>query len=367
MKLIPEVKEKINGERVEIKGCKFVLPNGVDQRIVKLVEKVPSGKTEVRISIGEKGGDSYKITFDKSILVEADSTKGAFYAIQTIRQIVKNGYYDVKEIKDAPDFEVRGFYYDITRGRIPTLESLKKLVDILAYHKINMLQLYVEHVFPFKEYDGIYQRTGYMTAEETKELDKYCQENFVELVPSLSCFGHLYELLQTEKYKHLCELADYEPQTVYWQQRMAHHTIDPTNPESFEIIKSLIDQYMPLFTSDKFNICCDETFDLGKGRNAGKNSGELYVGFVKKVLDYVRSKGKLPMMWGDVINAHTELIDELGETIFLSWGYDANIKPDTINKLKDAGKTQYVCPGCNNWTSLIEMVHTSVPNIYKMT
>lgn len=367
MKLIPEVKEKINGERVEIKGCKFVLPDGVDQRIVKLVEKVPSGKTEVRISIGEKGGDSYKITFDKSILVEADSTKGAFYAIQTIRQIVKNGYYDVKEIKDAPDFEVRGFYYDITRGRIPTLESLKKLVDILAYHKINMLQLYVEHVFPFKEYDGIYQRTGYMTAEETKELDKYCQENFVELVPSLSCFGHLYELLQTEKYKHLCELADYEPQTVYWQQRMAHHTIDPTNPESFEIIKSLIDQYMPLFTSDKFNICCDETFDLGKGRNAGKNSGELYVGFVKKVLDYVRSKGKLPMMWGDVINAHTELIDELGETIFLSWGYDANIKPDTINKLKDAGKTQYVCPGCNNWTSLIEMVHTSVPNICKMT
>ena len=108
MKLIPEVKEKINGERVEIKGCKFVLPDGVDQRIVKLVEKVPSGDTEVRISIGEKGGDSYKITFDKSILVEADSTKGAFYAIQTIRQIVKNGYYDVKEIKDAPDFEVRG-------------------------------------------------------------------------------------------------------------------------------------------------------------------------------------------------------------------------------------------------------------------
>jgi len=173
--------------------------------------------------------------------------------------------------------------------------------------------------------------------------------------------------LETEKYKHLCELPDYVPQTVFWQQRMAHHTIDPSNPESFEIIKSLIDQYMPLFTSDKFNICCDETFDLGKGRNVGKDVGELYVGFVKKVLDYVRSKGKKPMMWGDIINAHSELTDELGETVFLSWGYSANVTPDTINKLSEAGKEQYVCPGCSNWTSLIEMVQVSIPNIYKMT
>ena len=169
MRLIPEVKEKISGERVEIKGCKFVLPQDIDKRILSAVEKVPAGEKEVRILVNGKGGDGYRITFDEVISVDADSEKGAFYAIQTIRQIIKNGYYDVKEIKDTPDFEVRGFYYDITRGRIPTLESLKKLVDTLAYHKINMLQLYVEHVFPFKEYDGIYQRTGYITPEETRD------------------------------------------------------------------------------------------------------------------------------------------------------------------------------------------------------
>ena len=367
MRLIPEVKEKIQGEKIEIKGYTFNLPENCDERVVNLSKKAPTGDTVVNVKIGDCGCDAYSIKFGETVEVDAKGVKGAFYAIQTLRQIAKNGYCDAKEIKDSPDFEVRGFYYDITRGRIPTLDSLKKLVDSLAYHKINMLQLYVEHVFPFKEYDGIYQRTGYMTAEETKELDKYCQENFIELVPSLSCFGHLYELLSTDKYKHLCELVDHEQKTIYWQQRMAHHTIDPSNPESFEIIKSLIDQYMPLFSSNKFNICCDETFDLGKGRNAGKDVGELYVGFVKKVLDYVRSKGKLPMMWGDVINAHTELIDELGETVFLSWGYSANVTPDTINKLRDAGKTQYVCPGCSNWTSLIEMAHVSIPNIYKMT
>ena len=368
MYLIPEVKNKILGKRTEISGCSFVFPINCDERVISLAKKVPNGKTQVVVNIGNDNSEEYTIKFDEKITIEAKGTKGAFYAIQTIRQIVKNGYYDVKEINDSPDFEVRGFYFDITRGRIPTLETLKNLVDELAYHKANMLQLYVEHVFPFKEYDGIYQRTGYMTAEETKELDAYCKENFVELVPSLSCFGHLYELLQTEKYKHLCELTDYKQSTIYWCERMGHHTINPSDDESIELIKSLIDQYAPLFSSDKFNICCDETFDLGKGKNQGKDVGKLYVGFVKKVLDHVRSKGKTPMMWGDIINAHSELVDELGENvIFLSWGYDANITPDAINKLRDAKKVQYVCPGCNNWTSLIEMSHVSIPNITKMT
>lgn len=368
MKLIPEVKTKIQGEKREIKGLKISFLTPCDSRISDLANKIPLGDTEVTVNIGNENSEEYKISFGDKIVVEAKGERGGFYALQTLRQIVKNGYCDLKEIVDSPDFEVRGFYYDITRGRIPTLDSLKKLVDTLAYHKINMLQLYVEHVFPFKEYDGIYQRTGYITPEETRELDEYCRKNYIELVPSLSCFGHLYELLQTEKYKHLCELPEYQPSTVYWCERMGHHTIDPSNPESFELIKSLIDQYMPLFTSDKFNICCDETFDLGKGRNEGKEVGQLYVGFVKKILDYVRSKGKTPMMWGDIINAHSELIDELGDnTVFLSWGYDANVKPDTINKLRDANKIQYVCPGCNNWTSLIEMLNASVPNIYKMT
>ena len=120
----------------------------------------------------------------------------------------------------------------------------------------------MEHTFAFEEYADSIDRTGFLTAEEIRELDDYCYENFVEFIPSLSCFGHLYELLQKEKYKELRELESYEQEYVAFRERMFHHTIDPTNPKSFALIRSLIDQYMPLFRSDKFNICCDETFDL---------------------------------------------------------------------------------------------------------
>lgn len=366
MKLIPEVKERKQGTRTEISGCEFKFPANCDERLIKASKKVPAGKTVVNVLINGEKGEEYKISFENEITIEASSTKGAFYAIQTMRQIVKNGYYDVKEIVDSPDFEARGFYFDITRGRVPTLETLKKLVDNLAYYKNNMLQLYVEHVFPFKEYDGIYQRTGYMTPEETIELDKYCQENFVELVPSLSCFGHLYELLQNN-YKELCEYENYDPQTIYWCERMGHHTIDVSNPRSIELIKSLIDQYSPLFTSGKFNICCDETFDLCNGRNKGKDKAIEYVNFVKKIIAHIKSKGKQPMMWGDIISKHSELIPELDDDlIYLSWGYSPNESPDAINKVKEAGKQQYVCPGLNNWASLMELTQRSIPNITRM-
>lgn len=366
MKLIPAVKEIKPGKRTEFSGCTFVFPENCDKRVINLAKKVPQGEKIVRILVSGIKGESYKIVFKEEITIYASSYQGAFYAIQTLRQIIKNGYYEAEEIIDSPDFEARGFYFDITRGRIPTIETLKKLVDNLAYYKHNMLQLYVEHVFPFKEYDGIYQRTGYMTPEETMELDKYCKENFIELVPSLSCFGHLYELLQHNR-KDLCEYENYEPKAIYWAERMGHHTIDVSNPESIELIKSLIDQYSPLFTSDKFNICCDETFDLCNGRNKGKDKAREYINFVNQIVAHVKSKGKKPMMWGDIISQHAELIDELDKDItFLSWGYSPNELPNTINKVKEANKPQYVCPGLNNWSSLMELTQRSIPNITKM-
>ncbi|MBQ8566277.1 MAG: family 20 glycosylhydrolase [Clostridia bacterium] len=368
MYIIPEVKSYTPCDKFVIDGCNFTFIENIDERVKILAKKVTVGDTNVEVKVEENGSDAYKLTLSKEkIVLTAQSQAAAYYGIQTIRQIIKNGYCDACEIDDAPDFKNRGIYFDITRGRIPTLETLKELVDNIAYAKANMLQLYVEHVFEFKEYDGIYQRTGYITAEEIKELDRYCKENFIDFVPSLSCFGHLYELLSTEKYKHLCELIDYKDTSHYWHERMPHHTINPSDPESIEIIKSLIDQYAPLFSSKYFNICCDETFDLGRGRNEGKDKARLYVDFVKKIIAHVKTHGKIAMMWGDIIDQHSDLIGEIDEdTVFLNWNYSAEPYTKMIYNCANKGKTQFVCPGITNWSGLIEFTQVSVPNISKM-
>ena len=45
---------------------------------------------------------------------------------------------------------------------------------------------------------------------------------------------------------------------------MQHHTVDVSGGRAIELIKAMIEEYMALFATDKFNICADETFDLGK-------------------------------------------------------------------------------------------------------
>ena len=75
---------------------------------------------------------------------------------------------------------------------------------MLSYYKINMLQLYVEDAFMFKELEGIVTEDEALTPAEMLALDDYCYEHFIDLVPSLSTFGHMYTLLQSDKYKPLC-------------------------------------------------------------------------------------------------------------------------------------------------------------------
>lgn len=370
--------------------CRILIESGIDKRIIKaalnLKEQIES-KTgnfhNLALSLLDAENPIY-IKKDASlksegyildissdaITITGGDDAGCFYGIKTLMQILDSSSCQIEavSINDYPDMKHRGFYHDATRGRVPSVKGIKQLVDILASYKTNSLQLYVEHTFDFLEFKSD-NRTedDYLTRQDILEIDEYCYNNFIDFIPSLSTFGHLYELLSKKEFAHLCELEGFVAQSHFWRERMLHHTIDPLNPESFEVITSLIDQYLPLFRSKFFNICCDETFDLGKGRNKGKESASLYIDFVEKIIDYVKSKDKTVMMWGDIALKHPDLLPRIPkDLILLNWEY--NMSPDTqkIEKVKETGLTQIVCPGNNAWFSLIEFIDISVPNISKM-
>lgn len=342
----------------------------VKDRLKRIISKIPYDENGVNLIIDIVGesGEEYEIKIDEaSIFVKAESEAGAFYAIQTLRQIFEHDDIPCLYIKDKPDFLYRGFYHDATRGKVPTVATIKKLVDDMAYYKLNSLQLYVEHTFEFEEYKNINHKTGYFTAQEIKEIDQYCQENFVEFIPSLSTFGHLYELLEQDEYKHLCVLKNYKTLSNFWLARMMHHTIDPLNAESIEVIKRLIDQYEPHFQSEYFNICCDETFDLKVYDEMGYDSGKIYVDFVKKIISHVQKKGKKVMMWADILLLHPETIEELPEDVcFLNWDYEKYPSEEKVIQFQKLGRRQIVCPGTTTWSRLCENVDIEESNICLM-
>jgi len=312
--------------------------------------------------------------------ITAGSKTGEFYAKQTLNQLIKlyrdndlNGSQKIPPlfIHDLPDIETRGYYYDVTRGKVPKLKTLKLLADRLAHYKVNQLQLYVEHTFAFEGFEEMWQDASPLTAKEITELDNYCRKKHIELVPSLSTFGHLYHLLRTEKYKHLCELPNTENVPFNWPDRMLHHTIDVSNPESIEVIKNMLDQYIPLFKSDKFNICGDETFDLGRGRNeelaqkVGK--GRLYVDFLKKIISHVQSHDKKVQFWGDILLEHPEYIDEIPkDALVLNWDYAPEPDEERVRKISESGLKQYLCPGVWGWNSFVNDIQMGYDNISKM-
>ncbi len=137
---------------------------------------------------------------------------GLFHAARTFLQIVMQAGREIPclTITDSPDFEVRGFYHDISRGKVPTLATMKLIVEKASRYKLNQVQFYVEHVFAFRTHPAIWKGMDTITPEEVLELDEYARSMHVDLVPSLASFGHMYEILQNPVYSILAEFRHFD-------------------------------------------------------------------------------------------------------------------------------------------------------------
>jgi N-acetyl-beta-hexosaminidase len=111
-------------------------------------------------------------------------------------------------IIDYPDFQSRGVMLDISRDKVPTLQTLCELTDRLASWKINQLQLYTEHTFAYRNHPEPWENSSPFTGEDIIILDEYCKQRYIELVPNQNSFGHMHRWLKLPRYKPLAECPD---------------------------------------------------------------------------------------------------------------------------------------------------------------
>ena len=267
-------------------------------------------------------------------------------------------------------FAVRSYMLDISRDKVPTMGTLKQLVEILEKFNYNQLQLYTEHTFAYSKHEAVWKDASPMTAQEIRELDLFCAMHGIDLVPNQNSFGHLERWLVKPEYNHLAELPHGGAPLPWGGFKKDPTTLCPTDPASLEFLAGLYDELLPNFESRLFNIGCDETFDLlGEGRSAAavkeKGEGRVYLEFLLKVAELVRKRGKRPMFWGDVILRHPELVPELPkDLIALDWGYEGNHPfMDEAAKFAAAGLDFYVCPGTSSWNSLAGRVENMRENM----
>ena len=184
-------------QKIRLTGGVFVLPNPLHivpnpncGQSAQLLIRAIRDETGIPCSAGSRGdvvlcmenngdNEAYDLVIrPKTIRLVGYGKPGLYYGVQTLIQILRGHGTRLPcvTIQDRPAFQHRGFYLDITRGKVPRLSTLKRLVDRLSALKINQLQLYVEHVFAFAFDPDIGAGSDPLTRDDIVALDRYCRE-----------------------------------------------------------------------------------------------------------------------------------------------------------------------------------------------
>lgn len=295
---------------------------------------------------------------------------GLHYALVSVEQLVRRHglVWDHFRIEDEPDFPVRGLMLDIGRNKIPRLETLYALIDRLSEMKMNHLQLHMEgFCFDYERYKSAFPDATPISAEEFRKLDAYARSRYIDLVPNQNCFGHMGPWLAKPEFRDLAEHPDGIPTPIGYT--LPATTLNPIDPRSIELVKHMFDELLPNFTSRYVNINLDEPFGLGKGLSKARADeigvGKLYWEFAEKVIEIVRSHGKKPLMWGDILTKYPEILADVpDEVTVLEWNYDGDVPFEKhCTLLRDAGVSFYVCPGTSSWSSITGRTENMLENI----
>ncbi len=168
-------------------------------------------------------------------------------------------------IEDSPDFPVRGYMLDISRDRVPTRQTLDRLIGLMSIARINHFELYTEHTFAYPGHEEVWRDASPITPDDVAWLDGRCREAGIELVPNQNCFAHMARWLKHKTYRGRAETPG--GFTLAPGLTLPPSTLAPT-PDNAAFALSLLDDLLPNFAARRVNIGCDETFELGKGISA---------------------------------------------------------------------------------------------------
>ena len=319
----------------------------------------------------EKQGYVIRST-DSGALVAGRTAQGLFYGVQTLRQLLRPEGGEGKTlaspalvipnlvIRDWPSMEWRGVSDDISRGPILTLDYLKTQIRTLAEYKINLLGFNMEHVVDFKAHPLVSPKDTSqepaLTPAEIKELVEYAGKYYITILPEQQAFGHLHQFLKYEIYSDLAE--------------MPHgHVLTPTNPKTYDFIRQVYGEVVPLFPGPFFHIGSDETFELGLGKTKDlatqQGLGRVYLEHLQNVFEIMQPYHKQLMFWGDIAVKYPELLAILPkDMIAVPWGYDP--KPsyeNIITPYTNAGLRVVVAPGTGNWREIWPDLENAFVNI----
>lgn len=337
--------------------------------------ELPEGGVRMRRGKVSGGDEAYQLTIGAGgVDIVGSTDRGLYYGIQTLRQLVRQ--FGLKlpamQIKDWPEMAFRGVYHDVSRGRVPTLETLLYIVELLGHLKVNALSLYIEYPYKFEKHPQIWEDTQPLTSDDILVIQEHCHNHGIDFIPSFASFGHLERVLSKPAY---ASLANTEPRSKLESRNFGRTgtSLDPTSKASVKLLEELYDEFLPQFDSEYFNGTCDEVWDLGEGKSKRKadrlGKGRVFADFILEINKLTGKHGKQLMIWADILKHYPDAIDVLPkDIILLNWWYEAEGDQwfiDHSRAIKKAGHPLIVCPGVGNWGAFMPRIWKMRTNISK--
>jgi hypothetical protein len=323
----------------QISGKKVLFSRGVikGKKFIELI------KTD-HLGVNENEDQAYRLTVNNNFVrMEATTNTGLFYATQSLKQLFRYSVLSNKgeivipcmTITDWPNFKIRAWQDDISRGPIVSMDYLKRLIPQLAECKLNAFSLYTEHTFKTKCHPDIAPSDAF-TAEEIKELEDLCKPYHIQIIGNQQCFGHFEEILCNPFYNHLADTK--------WN-------LNPAKEETYKFLEDHLNEVAKAYKSPYFNINCDETESLGQGYAKAFvdsiGAEKVYYQHINRVNRMLRPYRKRVMMWGDIADQHPEILDNLDDDIFLiAWSYvGIDSFDEFLQPYVKSGRNFFVAPG----------------------
>ena len=314
---------------------------------LEVVQKKPKKKATNIIYLTLKdapdtlGTEGYTLHINPTrITLSASKANGAFLGIQTIRQLLPTKQIATAvslpalEIVDKPRYEWRGMHLDVTRHFFP-VEFVKQYIDYLAMHKLNTFHWHLTDDqgwrIEIKKYpkltevgawrdstlEGHYwdlpqtykkeRHGGYYTQEQIKEVVKYAQDRFINVVPEIEMPGHALAALAT--YPELSCTSG--PHKVESKWGIFPDIFCAGNEQTFTFLEDVLTEVMELFPSKIIHIGGDEAPKTRwkvcpkcQKRIADeglKDEYELQSYFIQRMEKFVNKNGRIIIGWDEIL------------------------------------------------------------------
>lgn len=270
-----------------------------------------------------------EITTEKTV-VTSKTEKGKFYALQTLKQLEnENGFVPCLKISDFPRFSYRAFMIDSAR-HMQTIDEIKAYIEAAARFKFNYFHWHLcddqgfrieSEKYPLLNEKGSFRNGhgfgseneeiygGYYTKKDIAEIVSFCRERYIEVIPEIDMPGHTVAMISSYP-----ELSCRKEQIEVEKNAGIHKDILCAGREStFEFCFGLLDEVMELFPCEYIHIGGDEAPKLRWSKcpdcqkriedESLQNEEELQGYFVRRIVDYVKSKGKKAIAWNESLNS----------------------------------------------------------------